>query len=1032
MKKLSAPAIAILTFSMALLILLSISYQNYTRDFSRQFNEKLSALISSGQITDDEINFFKEQSYVLHNMAKDFTYKVLLIVSLLIVCIMFFYTFCTRQMHAHHSSLLLEQQRFKIALSHTKDTVWEYTLKTNTLIKEDASVGIYIGNAVIPDFPATVIRSGSLHPDDYEAFYHFCTFLLSSEPSGHVEVRAKNADNEYIWYELSGTKLYDADHNPISVIGQSINIHDKKQELMRLQELMGQDSLTKLYNHGKMKECITELLNRAEKPAILAFLIIDIDNFKQINDTLGHLFGDAVLIDLSTKLKKLFQKHDIIGRIGGDEFAVLIYDAPSLSYIQSQARNACRLFHEIYIGDNASLCLSGSVGVSLYPSDGTTFDSLYRSADTALYAAKNQGRNQFCMYSEKLPALPDYEMENRIHYSHPEVKFFHEDKSLVDSNIIANIIEILFDSREIDISINMVLSLIGGYYNLDHISIMEFSEDGKTCMVSYEWYSDASYKLPYQAMSAPIEEVKPALLFEKGTNGIFYTSDVKGLLKNQKINSNVRASLRRVKSLFQCGIYDHGTYTGYVNISILKQVHKWQKNEIDSLSLLLKVIGGYLNHLRSTRKANLLSKKDLLTGTYNFNTFLTAVDNVLSNKDGRKRAVFYLDISQFKLLNENYGYQNGDLILTSLAQILMDVSPEPNLVCRITGDKFAALYEYTTTEDLSSIAELILEKGRQIRSLEGEYFKFFLSIGICFTADYDQAIVCVDRANIARKNTKTPHKSSYTFFTDAMRHVLLEQKLMEDLMEDALKNKEFLVYYQPKVNIQTMELIGAEALTRWIRNDGQIVSPASFIPFFEENGFITELDYYVLDSVCQYIRQALDRNQKIYPISVNFSRAHFKTDVFPEKLREIVSGYEIPFHLIEIEITESAFVEGKHYLTSVLQKIKSYGFSLSMDDFGSGLSSLNLLSDLPFDVLKIDKDFFHSKTATKREKIVISSIVEMASKLHMDVICEGVETREQSDFLKSIGCYMAQGYLYDKPLPLSEFESRYLPLTDVV
>ena len=372
-----------------------------------------------------------------------------------------------------------------------------------------------------------------------------------------------------------------------------------------MQELAGQDSLTKLYNHSKTRECITELLNKADKPAILALLIIDIDNFKQINDTLGHLFGDAVLIDLSSKLKKLFQKNDIIGRIGGDEFAVLMYDPPSISYIQSQAENVCKLFQEIYIGDQPSLCLSGSIGISLYPSDGMTFDMLYKNADTALYAAKNQGRNQFFLYSDKLPPLPDYELEDGMGYSHLEVKYFHKDKPLVDSNIIANVIEVLFDSREIDISTNMVLSLIGGYYNLDHISIMEFMEDQKTAFLCYEWYSDASYKLSSRSITVPLDLIKPLLFFTKDTNGIFYTSDTSRLITNQKIDGNIRAALRDAKCIFQCGIYDHGVCTGYINIAIRKQMHTWQKNEIDSLSLLSKVIGGYLNHLRSTVKTDL-------------------------------------------------------------------------------------------------------------------------------------------------------------------------------------------------------------------------------------------------------------------------------------------------------------------------------------------------------------------------------------------------------------------------------------------
>ena len=212
---------------------------------------------------------------------------------------------------------------------------------------------------------------------------------------------------------------------------------------------------------------------------------------------------------------------------------------------------------------------------------------------------------------------------------------------------------------------------------------------------------------------------------------------------------------------------------------------------------------------------------------------------------------------------------------------------------------------------------------------------------------------------------------------------------------------------------------------RWQHPTLGFLYPNSFIPLFESNGFIIDLDYYMFEQVCAFIRDQRKLGHKMFPISVNFSREHFKADGLPEKLKAAVEFYNIPPELIEIEITESAFAAVDNHFTSLLERIRSYGFRLAMDDFGSGLSSLNLLCDLPFNVIKIDKDFFHSKTTTNRERIVISSIVEMAHNLNMEVICEGVETVEQADFLNSINCNMAQGYLYSKPISKQEFVEKY-------
>ena len=206
-----------------------------------------------------------------------------------------------------------------------------------------------------------------------------------------------------------------------------------------------------------------------------------------------------------------------------------------------------------------------------------------------------------------------------------------------------------------------------------------------------------------------------------------------------------------------------------------------------------------------------------------------------------------------------------------------------------------------------------------------------------------------------------------------------------------------------------------------------MIPPNDFIPIFEENQFVIKLDYYVFEQTCKHIRSMLNANQKVYPVSVNMSRLHLNNNEILTKLKEIVDKYQIPTHYLELELTESALQENSSYMFSILFQLHNMGFIISMDDFGSGLSSLNLLRTLPFDELKLDKDFFQQGSSTERERIVITNIVRMAQDLHMTIVSEGVETQEQADFLSSINCDIAQGFLFAKPMPIEEFERIYYP-----
>lgn len=276
---------------------------------------------------------------------------------------------------------------------------------------------------------------------------------------------------------------------------------------------------------------------------------------------------------------------------------------------------------------------------------------------------------------------------------------------------------------------------------------------------------------------------------------------------------------------------------------------------------------------------------------------------------------------------------------------------------------------------------------------------------------------------LQQKVKKEKYEHSYSFFNEDTRNRLYKEKRLEDNMNKALEKGEFIVYYQPKYSLDDVnEIEGAEALIRWNSPEFGFISPIDFVPLFEKNGFIVNIDMFVFEEVCKTLNKWINKGYTPVPISVNMSRVHLYRDNFIENITDLISKYNISPEFIELELTESVVFDNLNILIDIMKKIKEIGFLISMDDFGSGYSSLNLLKDLSFDILKLDRGFLIETTDTKRGKIIISKIVEMAKAIDIKVICEGVETYEQVEFLKEIGCDKVQGYLFAKPMVLDEFE----------
>ncbi|MDX5645224.1 bifunctional diguanylate cyclase/phosphodiesterase, partial [Clostridioides difficile] len=415
--------------------------------------------------------------------------------------------------------------------------------------------------------------------------------------------------------------------------------------------------------------------------------------------------------------------------------------------------------------------------------------------------------------------------------------------------------------------------------------------------------------------------------------------------------------------------------------------------------------------------------REPLTGADSIDKFKINSNKLFAKNNPEEYALFYIDVDKFKYINDMFGYDMGNDTLIHISNTIASELKEDEIFARVSADHFVLLIKYKTDDDIKTRLNNIYNKVQILSNPKINYYKLILDCGIYKISKSDNDInTIMDRANTARKTIKGGHKNSFAFYDKEMHKKILKEKEIENSMVDALNNGEFIVYFQPKYSLSDYQIIGAEALVRWDNPQKGLIPPIEFIPVFERNGFIVNIDFYVFEEVCKKIREWMDEGQKVVPISVNLSRMHFVNSNFIEEFKLIVDKYKIPTRLIELELTETAVLDNIEGLLDTMNNLKEKGFVISMDDFGTGYSSLNLLKELPVDILKLDRAFFTEKDESNNEKIVISNVIKMAKELKMKVISEGVETISQVEFLKQIGCDMVQGYLFSKPMPVKEFE----------
>ena len=451
------------------------------------------------------------------------------------------------------------------------------------------------------------------------------------------------------------------------------------------------------------------------------------------------------------------------------------------------------------------------------------------------------------------------------------------------------------------------------------------------------------------------------------------------------------------------------------------------------LFLTVALVFGALYYSKARRKINseLLQSVavDDLTGLPTKQQHKLEATQILRECKG-KFAYVSCDIIDFKFFNETYGYAYGNIALKSIASVLLKEMKKNELISRTTGDHFCMMLNYTTEEALKERIIKMLDKVSEFPTDDaGGKHKAIFRCGVYPIRKEDDINMVRSRANMARKKIAKCLITTINLYSEDDLAKELERKELEEELRFAVENKELLVYFQPKFDIASEKVIGAEALVRWNHPKRGMLPPGLFIPMCEENGFICTVDFYMLEEVCKQMKHWKETGKKLIKVSVNFSRLHLSNKGFVDKLVKVVRGYGLEPANLEIELTETVAYEEMNNLLDVMRQIKEAGFGLSMDDFGSGYSSLNLLREMPVDVLKLDKGFLDDcgGNDSTREKRIISHVISMAKDLEISVLAEGVETMQQKEFLKESNCDMIQGYYYAKPMPTDLFTS-YLEL----
>ena len=764
-------------------------------------------------------------------------------------------------------------------------------------------------------------------------------------------------------------------------------VRERKQikEIDTAKELAYTDSLTGVKNkhaYVEFEASIDNLIHDGKLDEFSLF-IFDLNDLKKINDNFGHEVGDNYIIKSVNLIKKYFPNIDIY-RYGGDEFILIVQNEEYKNRFET-----LKEFNEEIdknVGGNEPII---AVGFSDYIKEkDNTLQAVFNRADDRMYSRKR-----------KLKGLADTSLDNspknkvqansNFRLEMYETFYKNENISLIDILNCSSADEIL----EIDIKNDTFKQYyhVEGKYFVPNVGL------------SYKDLLDFTYRYIVHPDDRGnyLQLMKIEGFFERLQNAHIPNFDFAHF--RYKLQDG---EYRYVEQVVITG-EEFGIPEGMFRMYVF-DIHNLKSRQFGRVSDYSGVIS--VGH-------------DSLTGLYASKDFLKNAEQLYKEQKDKEWCLVSIDIEHFKFFNEWFGREKGDYLLAKIGAELKDfLSKNGGIGGYFGSDDFTVVMPF----NMNKIKELYEKVKAQIAT--SDFSAGFLpSFGVA-KIEKDMAIVdAFDRASIASSRAKTDIKDRISIFTNEMQFLAQQEyQVLTDFVR-ALRNDEITFYLQPQCSVSNGAIVGAEALARWIKKDGQFISPATFIPVLEKYGFIPDLDKYIWDETCKWIKHWLDLGHVVVPVSLNVSRIDiFNIDIC-SYLCEICDKYNVSHKLIKVEITESAYAEISSKIDQLVENLRKNDFAVLMDDFGSGYSSLNMLSNIKLDAIKLDANFLHLNDSDHDRGIhIIESIVNMANTMALPIIVEGVETKNQCDFLKELGCQYIQGYYFYKPMPIKDFEELLL------
>lgn len=996
----------------------------------------------------------------------------------------------------------LDANKFTLYTCNLTGKVFELTKEGNLLNYEFDQASNTLDKCVI-DY---VLHK--VHPDDRE--YHLQKINREALLSGYYrgnnkqifEYRELTGGNDYRWIRLDVELVEYPDSTDIKayMLFEDVDA-EKKAQLLAIKQSES-DPLTNVLNRSAFSRNLNRVASESKTGAQHAFMMLDIDWFKRINDAYGHDIGDQVLIDLVARLRSLLRPNDFIGRLGGDEFCIFMPNVPYDAVIEQKAKQICET---LSVNNLDKTQISVSVGVSIYPRDGENFDALYKAADIALYHIKNTGKNRYALYSRNMRKddTTAIEREYSPEPSRAKPRMLVVDDNEMNREILVNLFSGDFNvmqasdghtaleyMRRYGSGINIVLldlmmPVMDGFEVMARMRESVEARSIPVIVVSGGEETDISLKAIESGASDYVSKpINPSLIRFRVQSTIAKSENERLRAQNSylQLQNDAETLYRTVLSCSRTSVvqydaandvfnYDHSlnelfcgefderklwdifiedNVTDAQNVEIMKNlvndliVHqkslsgcvqitansaqrelKWYSMSVFKVNDLFRISSKLIivfKDIDEEKIADLAliqrAERDSLTGLYNRQTFLKKADELVKNSPANSYSFVYFDIDRFKAINEMFGYVEGDDFLKYIARVISDRPGEYGLCCRVSADIFAMCVK---NGDYDLKESLLNDFCAELRKYSARY-SITASFGVYLISDRIMPIdAMLDNAAMAQRSIKGGYKNNVAYWSADLYEKELEERELANSMKTALAEEQFAVYLQPIYDHSTHEMVSAEALARWIHPEKGVIAPNVFIPLFEKNGFVTELDSFVFDKVCAFQKYCLDNNIPTVPISVNLSRVDLFNPNLAEEIFTNFDKFAISPSLLRFEITESAFAKDEERILSTVKKIRAKGFLVEMDDFGSGYSSLNALKNISVDIIKLDMRFLIDDDEGGRGGSIIGSIIRMTKWLRLPVIAEGVETQTQADFLQSLGCNYVQGYLYAKPMKINEF-----------